>query len=123
MLVATLRAVFVDTFNKIVIFSFDNIITVASVNSSLARLINLESETDLTDAELIVQQYTRQARIDYKTSEMLISAIDRLISQGLPLRLEIQPDAFTFSSEVANATGSFVVNYYCKQACCMVQSS
>ena len=104
-----------DTFNKFVIITFDNVITVESFDTSFANLVNSQSKIDLTAAEYVVQGSVRHIRVNFKTNETLVTAIDGLISQGLPLRLEIQPDAFTFSSKVANATGSFAVEYFCKQ--------
>jgi hypothetical protein len=109
-----LSAVFLDTFNKLIIITFDNIIEVVSAKTSLIRVTNSDSAIDLKAAQYLPQLHARHARINYKTSETLVTAIDRLISQGLPLRLEIQPDAFAFSSKVANVTGSFAVNYFCK---------
>jgi hypothetical protein len=98
-----------------IIISFDNIIDVVSAKTGLIRLTNFASVIDLSAATYVPQTETRHTRINYKTDDILIDGIHLLIGQSLPLRLEILQHALTFSSEVANATGSFAVDYFCKK--------
>ncbi len=110
-----------DTFNKLLNINFDNDIVLTASDFGFVHFGNTLASVDLSgskyvDTNMVVSSFQRIKRtiaIDIRANASLTKTVERMISQGQRIHVDIEAGAYTFASEVEDVTGRFPVEYTC----------
>jgi hypothetical protein len=118
---ARVELVMLDTFNKLLNINFDNDFVLSTFNSAFFRIENTQTAFYLNGATSVniltvansFQTSIRTVGIDIKSNATLIKAFENTIAKGQRMYINIETGAYTFASDVENATGRYPVEFLC----------